>query len=246
MLTSHILKRLKPQAEESIAEQILNLRIVYGKHPQNLYHVFIDFKKAVDMGEYGIRPNLVMVIEPPSPWLVTMRRQQDVPHNGCRQTGLWTLPNTHWCTDDHGGTVRTGRRPTTTYMLPMIVTVSCVKNTNWSDWWNSLVKHLQHMGWRPVPRTLMSIDSNDINVETKANGQKAWNSVHTVQIKIPGCSYHRWDPKPEVLSSFVQTTAVQKRLKSHLEWQYLVEIPYQTDVSSRCLSSLTLVGHGVL
>ena len=57
-----ILNRLKPQAEEIIAEeqvgfragrctteQIFNLRILcekYLQHQQNLYHVFIDFKKA--------------------------------------------------------------------------------------------------------------------------------------------------------------------------------------------------------
>ena len=56
------LKRLQPQAEEIIAEeqagfragrstteQIFNLRILgekYLQHQQNLYHVFIDFKKA--------------------------------------------------------------------------------------------------------------------------------------------------------------------------------------------------------
>ena len=59
-----ILNRLKPQAEEIIAEeqtgfragrstteQIFNLRILcekYLQHQQNLYHVFIDFKKAFD------------------------------------------------------------------------------------------------------------------------------------------------------------------------------------------------------
>ena len=59
-----ILKRLQPQAEEiiaeeqagfragrSITEQIFNLRILgkkYLQHQQNLYHVFIDFKKAFD------------------------------------------------------------------------------------------------------------------------------------------------------------------------------------------------------
>ena len=58
-----ILKRLKPQAEEIIAEeqagfragrstteQIFNLRILcekYLQHQQNLYHVFIDFKKSL-------------------------------------------------------------------------------------------------------------------------------------------------------------------------------------------------------
>ena len=59
-----ILNRLKPEAEHIIAEeqagfrhgistieQIFNLRILCEKHPQhqrNIYHVFIDFKKAFD------------------------------------------------------------------------------------------------------------------------------------------------------------------------------------------------------
>ena len=71
-LTSHpskvmlkiILNRLKPQAEKIIAEEqagfragrsttqhIFNLRILcekYLQHEQDLYHVFIDFKKALD------------------------------------------------------------------------------------------------------------------------------------------------------------------------------------------------------
>ena len=59
-----ILNRLKPQAEKIIAkeqagfragrsttEQIFNLRILcekYLQHQQDLYHIFIDFKKAFD------------------------------------------------------------------------------------------------------------------------------------------------------------------------------------------------------
>ena len=59
-----VLKRLKPQAEKIIAEeqagfragrstteQILNLRILCEKHfkyQQDLYHIFIDFKKSFD------------------------------------------------------------------------------------------------------------------------------------------------------------------------------------------------------
>ena len=80
-----ILNRLKPQAEKIIAEeqagfragrstpeQIFNLRILYEKylqHQQNLYHVFIDFKKAFDrvshavlwatMEKYNISTNLI-------------------------------------------------------------------------------------------------------------------------------------------------------------------------------------------
>ena len=61
-----LLNRLKPQAETIIAEeqagfragrstteQILNLRIIcerYLQHQQDLYHVFIDFKKSLRQG----------------------------------------------------------------------------------------------------------------------------------------------------------------------------------------------------
>ena len=80
-----ILNSLKPQAEEIIAEeqagrsnteQIFNLRILcekYLQHQQNLYHVFIDFKKAFDrvchaalwatMRKYNISANLFRTIE---------------------------------------------------------------------------------------------------------------------------------------------------------------------------------------
>ena len=84
-----ILNRLKPQAEEIIAEeqagfragrstteQIFNLRNLcekYLQHQQNLYHVFTDFKIAIDsvwhaalwatMWKYNISANLVRTIE---------------------------------------------------------------------------------------------------------------------------------------------------------------------------------------
>ena len=84
-----ILNRLKPQAEKIIAEeqagfrpgrstveQVCNLRILcekYLQHQQDLYHVFIDFKKAFDrvwhaalwatMNVYSINANLIRVIQ---------------------------------------------------------------------------------------------------------------------------------------------------------------------------------------
>ena len=84
-----ILNRLKLQAEKIIAEEqadsragrsttekIFNLRILcekYLKHKQDLYHVFIDFKKAFDrvwhaalwvtMKKYNISINLIRVIK---------------------------------------------------------------------------------------------------------------------------------------------------------------------------------------
>ena len=84
-----ILNRLKPHAEKIIAEeqvglragwstteQIFNLRILcekYLQHQQDLYHVFIDFKKAFDrvwhaalwatMKKYNISTNPIQVIK---------------------------------------------------------------------------------------------------------------------------------------------------------------------------------------
>ena len=83
-----ILNRLQPQAEDIIAEeqagfragrstteQIFNLRILcekYLQHQQNLYHVFIDFKKArqgmarvlwASIRKYNINASIVRVIE---------------------------------------------------------------------------------------------------------------------------------------------------------------------------------------
>ena len=84
-----ILNKLKPQVEKIIAEeqagfraarstteQIFNLHILcekYLQHQQDLYHVFIDFKKALDgvwhaallatMKKYNISTNRIQVIK---------------------------------------------------------------------------------------------------------------------------------------------------------------------------------------
>ena len=84
-----ILNRLKPQVEKIIAEeqagfragrstteQIFNLRILcekYLQHQQDLYHVFIYFKKTFDrvwhaalwatVKKYNISTNLIQVIK---------------------------------------------------------------------------------------------------------------------------------------------------------------------------------------
>ena len=79
-----IRNRWKPQADKIIAEEqagfragrIFNLRILcekYPQHQQDLYHVFIDFKKAFDrvwhaalwatMKKHNISTNLIQVIK---------------------------------------------------------------------------------------------------------------------------------------------------------------------------------------
>ena len=103
-----ILNRLQPQAEEIIAEeqagfragrstteQIFNLRILcekYDQHQQNLYHVFIDFKKAFDrvwhealwatMRKYNINASIIRTMEN-----LYDRAQSAVLFNG--STGEW-------------------------------------------------------------------------------------------------------------------------------------------------------------
>ena len=103
-----ILNRLQPQAEEIIAEeqagfragrstteQIFNLRRLcekYLQHQQNLYHVFIDFKKASDrvwhealwatMRKYNINVSIIRAIEN-----LYDKAQSAVPFNG--STGEW-------------------------------------------------------------------------------------------------------------------------------------------------------------
>ena len=103
-----ILNRLQPKAEKLIAEehagfragrstteQILNLRILdekYLQHQQNLYHVFIDFKKAFDrewheallatMRKYNINASFIRAIA-----FLFDKAQSTVMFNG--GTGEW-------------------------------------------------------------------------------------------------------------------------------------------------------------
>ena len=90
MSKSQELLRVKPQAEiiteekasftagRSTTEQIFNLGILcekYLQHQQDLYHVFIDFKKAFDrvwhaalwatMKKHNISANFIRVIKKP-------------------------------------------------------------------------------------------------------------------------------------------------------------------------------------
>ena len=70
MILKVILNRLKPQAEEitaeeqagfrigrSITEQILNIRVLcenHSQHQQDIYHVFISFKKVFDRVRHNV------------------------------------------------------------------------------------------------------------------------------------------------------------------------------------------------
>ena len=129
-----ILNRLKPQAEKIITEeqagfgagrntteQIFNLRILcekYLQHQQELYHVFIDFKKAFDrvwhaalwatMKKYNISTNLIQVIKnlyykAISAVLSNSMYRRLVPNNSWSPTGMSILthPLQHISGKDH-------------------------------------------------------------------------------------------------------------------------------------------------
>ena len=119
-----MLSRLKPQAEKIIAEeqagfragrgtteQTFNLRILcekYLQHQQDLYHVFIDIKKAFDrvlhaalwttMKKNSISVNLIIIIiiNPLTARVVgapQMILQPVFFHFSLFSTALWDLPN---------------------------------------------------------------------------------------------------------------------------------------------------------
>ena len=114
-----ILNRLKPQAEiiaekqtgfsagRSITEQIFNLGILcekYLQHQQDLYHVFIDFKKAF------------LRIVHAALWATMRPLQQQhmrmLPNNTWSPTGMSTLthPFQHISEKDHDRRLRRSRR----------------------------------------------------------------------------------------------------------------------------------------
>ena len=150
-----ILNRLQPQAEEIIAEeqadfrarrntieQIFNLRIFcekYLQHQQNLYHVFIDFKKAFDrvwhealwatMRKYNINASIIRGIEN-----LYDKAQSAVLFNGSTEEWFRTTVGVRQgclltptlfniflerimceALDDHEGSVSIGRRLTTNF-----------------------------------------------------------------------------------------------------------------------------------
>ena len=134
-----ILKRLKPQAEKIIAEeqagfragrsttqQIFNLRILcekYLQHQQDLYPVFVDFKKTFDrvwhaalwatMKMYNISTNLIQVIKnlyykAISAVLSNSMYRRLVPNNSWSPTGMSDLthPFQHISGRDHDRRLR--------------------------------------------------------------------------------------------------------------------------------------------
>ena len=220
-----ILNKLQPQAEEIIAEeqagfragrstteQIFNLRILcekYLQHQQNLYHVFIDFKKAFDrvlheafwvtMRKYNINTNIIRVLES-----LYDKAQSVVLFNG--STGDWfrtTIGVRQGCLlsptlfniflerimcetlDDHEDSVSIGGRPIT--------------NVRFAD---DIVVNAE--------TKVMTNNPNGFQRESKINGQRLEEVENFKYLRAVGSSE---GSKPEILSRIAQTTASLSRLK---------------------------------
>ena len=248
-----LLNRLKPQAEKIIAEeqagfrpgrstteQVFNLRILcerYLQHQQDLYHVFIDFKKAFDrvwhaalwatMRLYNIQANLIRVIEH-----LYDKATSAVCHNssigdwfrttvGVRQGCLLspTLFNIFLerimtdALEDHVGTVSIGGRTITNLRFADDIDGLAGKETELVDLVERLDKTSVAYGMQiSAEKTkLMTNSTNAINTAIKISGEK----LETVtSFKYLGAIVTDEGSKPEILARTAQTTAALTKLKT--------------------------------
>ena len=247
-----ILNRLKPQAEEIIAEeqaglragrstteQIFNFRILcekYLQHQQDLYHVFIDFKKAFDrvwhaalwatMRKYSISANLVRTIEQ-----LYDKATSAVQMNG--SIGEWfrtTVGVRQGCLlsptlfniflerimsdalEEHDGKVSIGGRNITTLRFADDIDALAEEEQELEALVESLYKTCTRYKMEiSVEKTkLMTTSANGIQREIKVKGQKLGT---VTSFKYLGAVVSDDGSKPEVLSRSAQATAALTKLK---------------------------------
>ena len=244
-----ILNRLRPQAEEIIAEeqagfragrstteQIFNLRILcekYLQHQQNLYHVFIDFKKAFDrvwhealwatMRKYNINASIIREIEN-----LYDKAQSAVLFNG--STGEWfrtTVGVRQGCLlsptlfniflertmcealDDHEGSVSIGVRLLTKFRFVDDIVVN-------EEEVGVLIDRLDRTTTRykmevgPDKTKVITNNPDGFQREIKIKGQRL---EEVENFKYLGAIISNEGSKPETLSRIAQTTAALSRLK---------------------------------
>ena len=248
-----LLNRLTPQAETIIAEeqagfrpgrstteQIFNLRILcerYLQHQQDLFHVFVDFKKAFDrvchaalcstMKLYNINANLIKVIES-----LYSKDTSAVFYNG--SVGEWfrtTVGVRQGCLlsptlfniflerimtdalDDHEGSVSTGGRTITNLRFADDIDALAGKE----DELVKLVNHLDTgstkygMEISAEKTKLMTNNIKGISLDFRIGGQK----LETVQsFKYLGSVVTDEGSKQEILSTIAQTIGALTKLKT--------------------------------
>ncbi len=247
-----ILNRLKPQAEKIIAEeqagfrkgrstteQIFNLRILcekYLQHQENLYHVFVDYKKAFDrvwhaalwatMRKYNFSTKLIHVIEQ-----LYSKATSAVLSNG--SVGDWfrtTVGVRQGCLlsptlfniflerimadalEDHKGTVSIGGRTITNLRFADDIDGLAGRE----DELAKLVERLDRtstaygMEISAEKTKLMTNNTNGISTEIQVNGQK----LETVtSFKYLGSVVTDEGSKSEVKSRIAQTTTALTKLR---------------------------------
>ena len=239
-----ILNRLQPQTAEVIAEeqagfragrstteQIFHLRILcekYLQHQQNLYHVFIDVKKAFDrvwhealwatMRKYNINASIIRAIEN-----LYDKAQSTVLFNG--STGEWfrttvgvrkgcllspTLFNIFLerimceALDDHEGSVSIGGRLITTFRFANDIVVNAEEEEEAGVLVDRLDKPTTRykMEIGPDKTKVMTNNPNGFQREIKIKGQRL------EEVKTLGAIISNEGSKPEILSR----TARQQQL----------------------------------
>ena len=244
-----ILNRLQSQAEEIIAEeqagfragrstteQIFNLRILgekYLQHQQNLYHVFIDLKKAFDrvwttMRKYNINASIIRAIEN-----LYDKAESAVLFNG--STGEWfrtTVRVRQGCLlllsptlfniflerimcealDDHEGSVSIGGRLITNFRFADDIVVNAEDEEEAGVLVDRLdtttTRHKTEIG--PDKTKVMTNNPNGFQREIKIKGQRL---EEVENFKCLGAIISNEGSKPEILSRIAQTTAALSRLK---------------------------------
>ena len=247
-----ILNRLQPQAEEitaeeqagfragrSTTEQIFNLRILcekYLQHQQNLYHVFIDFKKAFDrvwhealwatMRKYNINASIIRAIEN-----LYDKAKSSMLFNGSTgewfKTTVWVrqgclLPPTRFsiflerimceALNDHEGSVSIEGRLITNFRFADDIVV----NAEEEEEAGVLIDRLDRTTTRykmEIGRDKTKVVTNNPNGfrrEIKIKGQRL---EEVEKFKFLAAIISNEGSKPEILSRIAQTTAALSRLK---------------------------------
>jgi len=248
-----LLNRLKPQAEEIIAEeqagfrprrstteQIFNLRILcerYLQHQRDLYHVFVDFKKAFDrvwhaalwatMRLYNINANLIKVIES-----LYDKATSAVYFNnsigdwfrttvGVRQGCLLspTLFNIFLerimadALEGHCGTVSIGGRMITNLRFADDIDGLAGEEQELADLVERLDKTSTAYGMQiSAEKTkLMTNNTNGISTDIRVNGERL---VTVKSFKYLGAIVSDEGSKPEILARIAQTTTALTKLNA--------------------------------
>ena len=248
-----ILNRLKPQAEQIIAEeqagfrkgrstieQIFNLRVLCERmlqHKRELYHVFIDFKKAFDrvwhealwntMRAYNISPNLVDAIQQ-----LYMKATSAVFNNG--KIGDWfrtTVGVRQGCLlsptlfniflerimsdalEHHEGTISIGGRPITNLRFADDIDGLAGNQDELNRLVTSIDKASRAYGMEinaEKTKTMGNHNTDGVTNSIQVDGQdlKSTNSF-----KYLGAIVTDEGSKPEILSRIAQATAALAKLK---------------------------------